>query len=209
MASDSTGGPRLGSEEVWHALLHDLRGCLGGMKATLDLRDDGDGLTPRDAMRLDTGAKEGLLLVELARMMAFGPWPSDEGEPADAWKRALEPELSAMAATFRTTSQVEWVGGGPWPGPLLRSFTLSLARLVLPQVAPDPLLLRGESDGASCRLRLSPVLAPPLALQTSGDCRDLHGLWVQAVARRYAMTVLHEGDTLELTIPVQSVGFRR
>src|SRR5690242_4306786 len=40
-----------GGESAWHALLHDLRGCLGGVKATLDLRDAGAGLEARDAAR--------------------------------------------------------------------------------------------------------------------------------------------------------------
>ncbi len=206
MASDSTEGRRVERDAAWHALLHDLRGCLGGMKATLDLRDEGSGLAPREAARMEAGVREGLALMDLARALAFGPWPDGGNEPAEAWRKALEPQLATLAATFRTTASVALSGAQPWPGPLLRSFTLSLARLVLPQVLPDELVLEGEGRLEAWELRFRPVLAAPLALQPEGACRDLHGLWVRAVAARHGITARHEGDTLTVSIPVQPQG---
>ena len=127
------------SEAAWHALIHDLRGCLGGLKATLDLRASDAGLEPRDAARLEAGLKEGLALLELARVLGFGPWPEAEREPPEAWSRALEPELAALAAAFRGKASLAMAGEGSWPGSLLRSFTLSLARLLMPQALPEAL----------------------------------------------------------------------
>lgn len=206
MASDSSDGRTVESEAVWHGLLHDLRGCLGGMKATLDLREEGAGLAPREAARVEVSVREGLALVELARALAFGPWPDGGNEPAEAWRKALEPELTALAAAFRTRASVTISGPQPWPGPLLRSFTLSLARLVLPQVLPDPLVLEGEGRPDAWELRFRPVLAAPLALQPGGVGRDLHGQWVRAVAARHGLTTRHEGDTLTVRIPFQPKG---
>jgi len=206
VASDSTEGSRVGNGEAWHALLHDLRGCLGGLKATLDFRDEGEGLPPRESARLALGVREGLVLVDLARAMSVGPWPDGSGEPTEAWRKALEPDLSVLASAFRTTVKVTLKGSEPWPGPLLRSFTLSLARLVLPQSAPDPLVLEGEVAYGEWLLRFRPVLAPPLALQADASCKDLHGLWVRAVAARHGFRVHHAEDTLTVSIPFQATG---
>lgn len=210
MASDSTEGSRVGNEEAWHALLHDLRGCLGGLKATLDLREEGEGLPPRESARLALGVREGLVLVDLARALSVGPWPDGSGEPTEAWRKALEPDLSLLASAFRTTASVRLKGSEPWPGPLLRSFTLSLARLVLPQSAPDPLILEGEVasgvESGEWVLRFRPVLAPPLALQPGATCKDLHGLWVRAVAARHGFRVHHAEDTLTVSIPFRAKG---
>ncbi len=206
MASDSTDGSKVGDADAWHALLHDLRGCLGGMKATLDLRETGSGLDAKDAARIETGLREALALVELARVMAFGPWPAGGCEPADEWRKALEPDLLTLAAAFRTSASVTLPASRPWPGRLLRSFTLSLARLVLPQVRPESLTIEGEGTGDAWTLRFSPTLALPLALQPGGACKDLHGLWVRAVAERHGITARHEGETLIVTIPFQPKG---
>lgn len=206
MASDSTDGAKVERDAAWHALLHDLRGCLGGMKATLDLREDGAGLAPREAARMEAGVRESLALVELARALAFGPWPEGGNEPPEAWRKALEPDLVALAAAFRLGASVTLTGAQPWPGPLLRSFTLALARLVLPQVAPDPLVVEGEGRPEAWELRFRPVLAAPLALRPEGACSDLHGLWVRAVVARHGVTTRHEGDTLTVSIPFQPKG---
>ena len=198
----ATESPRPhGPEATWHALLHDLRGCLGGMKATLDLRDEGAGLEPRDAARLEMAVKEGLALVELARILGSGLWPEGGCEPAASWAQALEADLMAMAAIFRGKASLRMKGDAAWPGPLLRSFTLSLARLLMPQALPDPLAVEAEAGEAAWILRFSPVLAAPLALQPDGAAKDLHGLWVQAVASRCRMEASHAGETLTVRIP--------
>jgi hypothetical protein len=194
------------ADGTWHALLHDLRGCLGGVKATLDLRDAGAGLEARDAARVEAAVREGLALVELSRALAFGPWPDGACEGAEAWCRALEPDLMALAASFRGKASVAMTGEGLWPGPLLRSFTTSLARLLMPQALPDPLTLEADGQSDAWILRFRPVLASPLALQPLGAPRDLHGLWVRAVAERCRMGADHAGDTLTLRIPRSSEG---
>ena len=193
-------------EAAWHALLHDLRGCIGGLKATLDLRDAGAGLEARDAARLDTGVREGLALLEIARALVSGPWPEGGLEPASVWAKGVETDLGALAAAYRGKASLLISGEGPWPGALLRSFTLSAARLVLPQALPDPLALEAEARPDAWILRFRPVLAPPLALQAAGGPRDLHGLWVKAVAKRCRMEVAHEGDCLMLRIPREPEG---
>ena len=208
MATDSPDrpGPENGTDETWHALVHDLRGCLGGLKATLDLRDAGAGLEGREATRLDAGVREGLVLLELSRALAFGPWPEGGGEPGEAWRRTLEPGLTALAASFRGKAVVTMEGEGPWPGLLLRSFTLSLARLLMPQALPDPLTVEAEGRADAWVLRFHPVLAPPLALHSDGAPKDLHGLWVRAVSGRCRMSVEHAGDCLTLRIPRRPEG---
>ena len=198
----ATGSPeQFGPAVLWHALLHDLRGCLGGMKATLDLREPGAGLETRDAARLESALREGLALLELARAMGFGPWPEDGMEPPDAWAKALTPSLEAMAGAFRGKASLAVRGEAGWPGPLSRSFALSLARLLMPQALPEILTVEAEGQEAAWTLRFSPVLAPPLALQAAGEPRDLHGLWVKAVAARCRMEVSHAGERLTLRIP--------
>ena len=199
MATDSP--EQLGPDSPWHALLHDLRGCLGGMKATLDLRHPGEGLEGREAARLESGLREALALVELARALGFGAWPDGGLEPADAWAKALEADLKALAATFRGKATLSLDGDAPWPGALLRSFCLSLARLVMPQALPDALSVRCEGSSDAWALRFSPVLAPPLALQAGGAPKDLHGLWVRALAARCRMEAAHGGDGLTIRIP--------
>lgn len=189
------------SAPVWHALLHDLRGCLGGLKATLDLREPGAGLEARDAARLEAGVREGLALSELARALAFGPWPAGALEPVDDWAGALGPELGALAAAFRGHSGLVVKGRDPWPGALLRSFTLSLARQLLPQALPEALAVEAEARPEAWILAFSPVLAPPLALQPGGVPKDLHGLWIRAVADRCRIAAEHTGERLELRIP--------
>lgn len=191
---------------MWHALLHDLRGCLGGLKATLDLRDMDKGLEARDAARMEAGVRDGLALVDLARALAFGPWPDGACEPAEAWGAALEPGLAAVAAAYRGRASLEMPGEGPWPGPLLRGFTLSVARLLMPQVLPDPLRVEAEGRKDAWVLRFRPALAAPLALQPEGDPKDLHGLWVRAVAARCRMAASHQGDCLSLEIPRRPEG---
>lgn len=195
-----------GGEGAWHALLHDLRGCLGGVKATLDLRDAGAGLEARDAARVEAAIREGLALLELSRALAFGPWPDGACEGAEAWRRALEPDLMALAASFRGRASVTMTGEDLWPGLLLRSFALSLARLLMPQALPDALALEADGQSDAWILRFRPVLAPPLALQPAGAPKDLHGLWVRAVAERCRMAAGHAGDTLTLRIPRQPEG---
>jgi len=208
LATDSPNGFASGSDpdEPWHALLHDLRGCLGGLKATLDLRGAGEGLEARDAARMEAGVREGLALMELARALTFGPWPDGACEPGEAWRRVLEPELEALADAFRGKATLALMGEGPWPGPLLRSFTRSLARLLMPQVLPEPLSVEAEGRADAWILRFRPVLAPPLALQPDGAPKDLHGLWTRAVAQRCRMTVEYAGDTLTLRIPRRPEG---
>lgn len=210
MAADSSDiqGPEKNSAELaWPALLHDLRGCLGGLKATLDLREDGAGLSVREAARLDAGVREGLALLELSRALASGAWPGGDEEPAEAWRRMLEVELAALAASYRGRVSLDLAGESPWPGPLLRSFVLSLSRLLLPQALPDPLSVEGEGRTDAWVLRFRPVLAPPLALQAGGAPRDLHGLWVRAVARRCGMAVHLEDGALTIRIPRGTGGF--
>ena len=185
----------------WHALLHDLRGCLGGLKATLDFREAGEGLGAKDASRVESGIKEALALAELARALAFGPWPDGSCEPAEAWRQALEPHLQTLAAAYRGRIPLEVEDGESWPGALLRSFTLSLARLLMPQALPEPLSIQAAAKPEDWILRFSPVMAPPLALQPGGEPRDLHGLWVRAVASRCRMVAHIEGDCLTLRIP--------
>ena len=197
MATDSPEQPDLSS--AWHALLHDLRGCLGGMKATLDLREGG--LEAREAARLDAALREGLALLELARSLGSGLWPEGGPEPRDAWAKGVEADLEAVAAAFRGKAALNVVGTAPWPGPLLRAFVRSLARQLMPQAMPDPLSLQAEAGDEAWILRFSPVLAPPLALQEDGEPRDLHGLWVKAIAARCRMAVSHEGDRLTIRIP--------
>lgn len=194
------------AEEVWHALLHDLRGCLGGLKATLDVQEPGEGLAPRDTARMGSGVREGLLLTELARALAFGPWPEGALEPVDDWAGALGPELGALAGTFRGRCGLVVKGRDPWPGPLLRSFALSLARQLLPQALPDALSLEAEARPEAWILAFSPVLAPPLALQPGGAPKDLHGLWIRAVSNRCGITAELAGDRLELRIPRRPEG---
>ena len=197
------------AEAAWHALLHDLRGCLGGLKATLDLGEREAGLGARDAARMALGVKEGLVLVELARMLRFGPWPDGGCEPAGAWGKALEAELTALAAGFRGKASLSIAGTeASWPGPLLRSFTLSLARLLMPQALPDALAVEAEAEEEAWILRFRPSLAAPLALQPEGAPKDLHGLWVRAVAGRFGMRVSHDGDTLRVQIPRGSEGLQ-
>lgn len=176
------------------------------MKATLDLRDPGAGLEPRDAARVEAGLREGLALLELSRALAFGPWPDGACEPAEAWGRALEPDLAALAASFRGKASVVIRDEEPLPGPLLRGFTLSLARLLMPQALPDPLSVEAGTQNAAWILRFRPVLAAPLALQPQGAPKDLHGLWVRAVAERCGMEAAHEGDALTLRIPRRPEG---
>ena len=207
---DDPGSNQSAVEGTWHALLHDLRGCLGGVKATLDLRDAGAGLEVRDSARVEAAIREGLALLELSRALAYGSWPDGACEDAETWRRALEPDLSALAASFRGKASVTMTGEDLWPGPLLRSFTLSLARLLMPQALPDALALEadGRADGRADAwiLRFRPVLAPPLALQPQGAPKDLHGLWGRAVAERCRMTADHAGDTLTLRIPRRPEG---
>lgn len=205
-SSDAPGSDRDPLEGIWHALLHDLRGCLGGVKATLDLRDAGAGLEARDTARVEAAIRESLALTELSRALAFGPWPDGACEPADIWGRALAPELAALAASYRGTAALAMSGEGPWPGPLLRSFTLSLARLLLPQALPDPLSLDAEGQPDAWVLRFRPILALPLALQPQGAPKDLHGLWVRALAERCRMAAAHEGESLTLRIPRRAEG---
>lgn len=193
-------------EGAWHALLHDLRGCLGGMKATLELRDAGAGLEARDAARVEASLREGLALLELSRALAFGPWPDGACEPAPGWGQALTPGLATLAAAYRGQASVVIRGEGPLPGALLRSFTLSLARLLMPQALPDPLRVEAGTEGAHWFLQFRPVLAAPLALQPQGAPKDLHGLWVRAVAERCGMVATHDGDTLTLLIPKRPEG---
>ena len=188
-------------DEIWHALLHDLRGAMGGLKATLDLREPGGGVDARDAHRMETVVREGLAMLELARALAFGPWPEGACEPAESWGRRMESDLMAVATSFRGTIQFTLKQDSPWPGALLRLFILSLARLVMPQALPDPLSVEASTREDVWVLRFHPVLAPPLALQPEGQARDLHGLWVRAVARRCAMSIDHAGDCLTLAIP--------
>jgi hypothetical protein len=183
-----------------------LRGCLGGVKATLDLRDAGAGLDARDSARVEASLREGLALLELSRALAYGPWPDGACEPAEAWRRSLEPDLAALAASFRGKASVVIQDGGSLPGPLLRGFTLSLARLLMPQALPDPLVVEAGIQGEDWFLRFRPVLAAPLALQPQGAPKDLHGLWVRAVAERCRMAVAHGGDELTLRIPKRSEG---
>ena len=191
---------------AWHALLHDLRGCLGGLKATLDLREAGEGLGARDASRLEGGIKEALALADLARALAFGPWPEGACEPAEAWRSALDPGLQALASSYRGKASLAMDGDEPWPGALLRSFTLSLARLLMPQALPEPLVVRAATRPEAWVLRFSPVMAAPLALQPEGEPKDLHGLWVRAVASRCRMVAHLEGDCLTLRIPRRPEG---
>ena len=197
MATDSPEQPDLSSS--WHALLHDLRGCLGGMKATLDLREGG--LDAREAARLDAALREGLGLLELARSLGSGSWPDGGLEPRGPWAKAAEEDLNVVAAAFRGKAALSVDGTAPWPGPLLRSFIRSLARQLMPQAMPDPLSLRAEAQDEAWILCFSPVLAPPLALQAEGEPRDLHGLWVKAVSARCGMMASHEGDRLTVRIP--------
>jgi hypothetical protein len=171
------------------------------MKATLDLRDAGAGLEPREAARVEAGVREGLALLELSRALAFGPWPDGACEPAETWRSALERDLISLAASFRGRASVALKGEAPWPGLLLRSFTLSLARLLMPQALPEALVLEADGGAEAWILRFRPVLAPPLALQAAGAPKDLHGLWVRAVSERCRMTADHAGDTLTLRIP--------
>ena len=203
---DDPGSNQNPADGPWHALLHDLRGCLGGVKATLDLRDAGAGLEARDTARAEAAIREGLALLELSRALAFGPWPDGACEEAEIWRRALEPDLSALAASFRGKASAAMQGEGLWPGALLRSFTLSLARLLMPQALPDALTLEADGQADAWVLRFRPVLAPPLALQPAGAPKDLHGLWVRAVAERCRMTADHAGDTLTLRIPRRPEG---
>ena len=98
------------------------------MKATMDMRDAGEGMGPRDAIRVEAGIREGLALVGLSRVLAFGPWPSGECEPAETWRRALEPDLSAMAASYRGKVALTLKEEDPWP----LSPASSRARVVLP-----------------------------------------------------------------------------
>ena len=171
------------------------------MKATLDMREDGEGLGSRDAARVEAGIREGLALLELSRALAFGPWPGGECEPAEVWRRALEPDLTAMAASYRGKVALTLKGENPWPGSLLRSFTLSLSKLLLPQALPDSLCVEAGCRDGAWVLTFHPVLAPPLALQPEGAPRDLHGIWVKTVAQRCGMVVGHSGDALTLSIP--------
>ncbi|HEU4951256.1 MAG TPA: hypothetical protein VFT46_04855 [Holophagaceae bacterium] len=186
---------------MWHALLHDLRGCLGGLKATLDLREPQAGLESRDALRMEAGVREGLALTELARALAFGPWPDGALEPVDGWAGALGPDLGALAETFRGRCGLVVKGRDPWPGALLRSFILSLARQLLPQALPEALAVEAEACPDAWILAFSPVLAAPLALQPEGAPKDLHGLWIRAVAARCGISASHAGERLELRIP--------
>ncbi|HET8901790.1 MAG TPA: hypothetical protein VFM84_07625 [Holophagaceae bacterium] len=203
---DDPGSNQSPVDEAWHALLHDLRGCLGGVKATLDLRDPGVGLEARDSARVEAAVREGLALLELSRALAFGSWPDGACEGAEAWRRALEPDLSALAASFRGKASVAMTGEDLWPGALLRSFTLSLSRLLLPQALPDALALEADGQADAWILRFRPVLAPPLALQPQGAPKDLHGLWVREVSERCKMTADHAGDSLTLRIPRRPEG---
>lgn len=193
-------------DAAWHGLLHDLRGCLGGLKATLDLREPGEGLDPKDAARIESGIKEALALAELARGLAFGPWPEGSCEPAEAWRAALDPGLQALAASYRGRIALKLEGEAPWPGALLRSFTLSLARLLMPQALPESLTIQADAKPDAWILRFSPVLAAPLALQPEGEPKDLHGLWVRAVAARCRMVAHLDGDCLTLRIPRKPEG---
>jgi hypothetical protein len=203
---DDPGSNQSPVDGTWHALLHDLRGCLGGVKATLDLRDAGAGLEARDTARAEAAIREGLALLELSRALVYGPWPDGACEGAEGWRRALEPDLIALATSFRGKATLAMTGENLWPGPLLRSFTLSLARLLMPQALPDPLTVEAEGQTNAWILRFRPVLAPPLALQPQGAPKDLHGLWVRAVSERCQMTAEHAGDTLTLRIPRRPEG---
>ncbi|MBS1765881.1 MAG: hypothetical protein JST05_00550 [Acidobacteria bacterium] len=207
MAAGST--EQSGRDAAWHGLLHDLRGCLGGLKATLDLREPGEGLDAKEAARLGSGIQEALALMELGRALALGPWPDGSCEPGEVWRAALEPELQALAATYRGRITLKVEEGEPWPGSLLRRFTLSLARLLMPQALPEVLTLQANAQHEAWVLRFSPVLAAPLALQPGDGPKDLHGLWVRAVAARCRMVTQLEGDSLTLRIPRGPKGLRR
>ena len=172
----------------------------------MDMRDAGKGLEPRDAARMEAGIREGLALVELSRVLASGPWPSGDGESAEAWRRALEADLFALASSYRGKVALSVKGEDPWPGQLLRSFTLSLSKLLLPQALPDALCVEAECRDDAWLLAFHPVLAPPLALQPDGVPRDLHGIWVKTVAQRCGMVVGHSHDTLTLSIPRHAKG---
>ena len=50
-----------------------------------------------------------------------------------------------ISSSFMVPTTVALMGEGPWPGPLLRSFTRSLARLLMPQALPEPLSVEGEA----------------------------------------------------------------
>lgn len=150
---------------------------------------------------MEQGVQEGLALVELAKVLRFGPWPDGGCEEADSWAIALEADLAPLAAAFRGKAALKVEGQGPWPGQLLRSFVLSLARLLMPQALPDALRIEAEGRGDAWMLSFRPILSLPIALQAEGEPRDLHGLWVRAAALRCRMAANLEGDRLILRIP--------
>ena len=172
------------SPELWRAALHDLQGLLGSLQASLDLRGPGASLDADACRRLEAAVEDGLGRLNLARVMALGPWPSAEALEAEAWKGRLRRHLAPQERLYRCPVELR-MRGPQGPGELGVLWAAAMTRLLMPQAVPGPLVLDIETQDHGWSLAWSPVLGIPQALQAGSDpgrAWDLHTLWAREVA---------------------------